>query len=211
MSPTSATILGPLGLVATLALAGCATAPAQGQPRAEPAGGAATAAAATAGADLAATVGERLDALFEAYFEESLRMNPLLATFIGDDRYDDRLPNSIGPEHLAATRAFNERYLAAIRAFAKALAYDRYFDAESLQVALRAYAGMITYLDAQVGRLLDALEAAGLEQDTRVLYSSDHGESLGSRGLWGKSNMYEESAAIPMIAQKRQLRPCVGR
>ena len=43
-----------------------------------------------------------LHALYERYFEDSLRLNPLLATFIGDHRYDDRLPNSIGPDYRAA-------------------------------------------------------------------------------------------------------------
>ena len=50
------------------------------------------------------------------YFEDNLRANPLLATYIGDHRYDDQLPNSIGPQYLAASRALNQKYLAAIRA-----------------------------------------------------------------------------------------------
>ena len=45
-----------------------------------------------------------------------LRASPLLATYIGDHRYDDQLPNSIGPQYLAAARAMNQKYLAAIRA-----------------------------------------------------------------------------------------------
>jgi len=71
-----------------------------------------------AGTTAAASTGTRqqLDALFESYFEDNLRANPLLATFIGDHRYDDLLPNSIGPEELAAARAMSQRYLAAIRA-----------------------------------------------------------------------------------------------
>ncbi len=59
---------------------------------------------------------QQLDALFENYFEDNLRANPLLATYIGDHRYDDQLPNSIGPQYLAASRAMNQKYLAAIRA-----------------------------------------------------------------------------------------------
>jgi choline-sulfatase len=46
---------------------------------------------------------------------------------------------------------------------------------------------------------VDALAETGLGENTRVLYSSDHGDNLGTRGLWGKSNMYEESAGVPMI------------
>ena len=43
------------------------------------------------------------------------------------------------------------------------------------------------------------MDGAGLTDNTTVIYSSDHGDNVGARGLWGKSNMYEESAAIPMI------------
>ena len=60
--------------------------------------------------------GQQLHAMLERYFEEWLQLNPLLATFIGDPRYNDRLPNSIGPEHRAQVRAMNERYLAEARA-----------------------------------------------------------------------------------------------
>ena len=62
------------------------------------------------------TRGQQLHAMLERYFEEHLQLNPLLATFIGDPRYNDRLPNSIGPEHRAQVRAMNERYLAEARA-----------------------------------------------------------------------------------------------
>ena len=58
----------------------------------------------------------QLHDLVEAYFEELLQLNPLLATFIGDDRYNDKLPNSIGPEQRALAVATDQRYLAAARA-----------------------------------------------------------------------------------------------
>ena len=47
----------------------------------------------------------QLDDLVEAYFEDELELNPLLATFIGDHRYDDQLPNILGPEQRALARA----------------------------------------------------------------------------------------------------------
>ena len=81
-------------------------------------------------------------------------------------------------------------------------------EAERL-AAMSAYYGLCTWLDHNVGRILAALEAAGLTQDTTVLYTSDHGDNVGARGLWGKSNMYEESAAVPMILAGPDVAPGV--
>jgi choline-sulfatase len=63
-----------------------------------------------------------------------------------------------------------------------------------------AYYGATTYLDERIGEVLSELEHQGLGENTRILYTSDHGECLGARGLFGKFTMYEESAAVPMIA-----------
>ncbi len=65
--------------------------------------------------------------------------------------------------------------------------------------ALAGYFGLVSFLDEQVGKILTALDEAGLRAKTRVIYTSDHGDNLGSRGLWGKATMYEESAGIPML------------
>jgi uncharacterized protein (DUF885 family) len=103
-----------LGVAIALGLQGCASAPvAPSAPTSQPASVAA-APAAVAATD--AAIKQRLDALYEAYFEDTLRANPILATYIGDHRYDDQLPNTIGPEYRAAARALNEKYLPAIRA-----------------------------------------------------------------------------------------------
>jgi uncharacterized protein (DUF885 family) len=64
-----------------------------------------------------ATNSEQLTALFEQFFEEYLTMDPVLATYIGDNRYNDQLPNYISPEYLARQHDMNERYLAALRKF----------------------------------------------------------------------------------------------
>jgi choline-sulfatase len=57
----------------------------------------------------------------------------------------------------------------------------------------------VSSLDENIGHVLRALEAAGLADSTRVLYTSDHGDNLGARGLWGKSTLYEESAGVPLL------------
>lgn len=86
-----------------------------------------------------------------------------------------------------------------VDAYRNSFNYDDYFDEKTLRVALQAYYGMCSYLDHNVGRVLSALTASGLEDDTLVIYASDHGESLGNRGLWGKSVFYEDSCAVPMM------------
>ena len=73
------------------------------------------------------------------------------------------------------------------------------YDAHQHRVAAAAYLGLCSFMDAQVGQVLAALEESGAATDTRVLYTSDHGENAGARGMWGKSNHYEEASGIPLI------------
>lgn len=87
-------------------------------------------------------------------------------------------------------------YVAAIR---ECMVYDKAMDQEKRRKAIAAYFGLVSFVDDNIGKLLDALAATGLADTTRVLYSSDHGDNLGTRGLWGKSTMYEESAGVPML------------
>ncbi len=65
--------------------------------------------------------------------------------------------------------------------------------------ARHAYYAMISYVDDKVGQLLRALEATGLNDNTVVVFTSDHGEMLGERGLWYKMNFFEWSARVPLI------------
>ena len=81
----------------------------------------------------------------------------------------------------------------------KCLCFDEPFDPPMVRRAIAAYMGLVTFLDDNVGRILRALEETGLATTTRVVYGSDHGDNLGTRGMWGKSTMYEESAGIPLI------------
>ena len=65
--------------------------------------------------------------------------------------------------------------------------------------ALAGYFGLVSFMDEQVGKIMTALGDAGLADSTRVLYTTDHGDNNGARGLWGKSTMYEESVGVPVI------------
>lgn len=70
---------------------------------------------------------------------------------------------------------------------------------ERRRLAIACYFGLVSYLDEQIGRVLDALDRLGLAASTRVIYTSDHGDNLGTRGLWNKCVMYREATAVPMI------------
>ncbi len=78
-------------------------------------------------------------------------------------------------------------------------AYERQFEEAEIRRLHAAYYGICTFLDQQIGLVLETLDAAGLRDRTRIVYSSDHGEHLGARGLYSKLTMYEEASAIPLI------------
>jgi choline-sulfatase len=118
---------------------------------------------------------------------------PLIARPEWYDLYpEDRVPRPA----LYDDRPPDHPYIAALR---QCQIYDRSFDEAKLHRALTAYFGLVSFVDDNIGKLLRALQAAGLAENTRVLYSADHGDNLGTRRLWGKSTMYEESAGVPMI------------
>jgi choline-sulfatase len=78
-------------------------------------------------------------------------------------------------------------------------ALDEPFDEATIRRALATYYGLVTFLDEQIGVVLQALREVGLETDTRVVYTTDHGDMIGEHGLWWKSVMYEGAAALPML------------
>lgn len=65
--------------------------------------------------------------------------------------------------------------------------------------ALAAYYACASYLDAQIGLILTGLEAAGLAENTIVVFASDHGFHLGEHGMWSKFSLFEQSSRVPLI------------
>lgn len=69
----------------------------------------------------------------------------------------------------------------------------------SVKVNLQEYYAIISHMDEQIGRILDALKASGKADNTYVFFTADHGLAVGDHGFMGKQNMYESSMRVPMI------------
>ncbi|MDE3198931.1 MAG: sulfatase-like hydrolase/transferase, partial [Acidobacteriota bacterium] len=70
---------------------------------------------------------------------------------------------------------------------------------EAVRLHRSEYYAHITYMDAQIGRILDALEESGRASDTYVILAADHGLAVGEHGLMGKQNIYDHSIRMPLI------------
>ncbi|HUA46245.1 MAG TPA: choline-sulfatase [Solirubrobacteraceae bacterium] len=76
---------------------------------------------------------------------------------------------------------------------------------EQVRRARHGYYAAISYVDERIGSVLSALHATGLERDTVIVFTADHGEFLGERGLWYKMSFLEPAARVPLFVGGRGL------
>jgi choline-sulfatase len=89
--------------------------------------------------------------------------------------------------------AHSQRVLKCIDLFNKEMPDER------IRAARRAYYAACTYVDTNVGKLLRVLENTGMADDTIIVFTGDHGDMLGERGLWYKMTWFENSARVPFL------------
>jgi len=119
--------------------------------------------------------------------------NPLICSKQQFDYYLDKIPF---PEPIPA------EFLANLHPAMKKWRDRRKVDELSLQQihrGLAAYYGLVAELDQAIGEIIGALHTAGLEENTVVIYCSDHGDMAYEHGMWWKSCFYNGSVQVPLI------------
>lgn len=81
--------------------------------------------------------------------------------------------------------------------------------AEQEQKAISAYYASVSYMDAQVGKIIETLKEEGLEDNTIIVFTSDHGFHLGEHRFWMKVSLHEESVRVPLIIKIPGKKPAV--
>jgi choline-sulfatase len=121
--------------------------------------------------------------------------NPFVTTREYWDRYDPAeidMP-AVGPIPFEKQDGRSRRHYLLTRCDEHDITRDR------LRNARHAYYAMTSYIDDKLGSLMRTLKAAGLAEDTVVIFTSDHGEMLGERGMWFKMCLFEGSVRVPMV------------
>ncbi|KAK3393708.1 alkaline-phosphatase-like protein [Podospora didyma] len=77
--------------------------------------------------------------------------------------------------------------------------WDQDFSDEQIKRARRAYYGAVSFVDDCIGKLLEVLKKCRLDDNTIVIFSGDHGDMLGERGLWYKMSYFESSVRVPLL------------
>lgn len=78
---------------------------------------------------------------------------------------------------------------------------------DNIRRARQGYLANISYVDDKIGEILEVLQATRMLDDTIIVFTSDHGDMLGERGLWFKMNFFEGSARVPLMIAGRGIQP----
>nr|AGO87441.1 putative sulfatase [uncultured bacterium B26B6] len=77
--------------------------------------------------------------------------------------------------------------------------FEEDLDEDFVRRVVAGFCGLISVVDDQVGEVMKALKEEGLEDSTRIVYTSDHGEAAGHHGIFGKGNHYEHALGVPLL------------
>lgn len=103
------------------------------------------------------------------------------------------------PEDMVAPESIDDAMTYSPYLKTKQQTAERYSDPEQIKYFVSEYYALVKEVDDWVGEILDKLDELDLTENTLVVFTSDHGEMLGSHGLRGKFNFYEESSHVPMM------------
>ena len=161
-----------------------------------------------------------LTTVMEEKAVEFLRMNPpnqpfCLTVALKEPHgpwnyYDPEVPDPYTDAHIPPPPTFTPQHYEAqpefIRSSLNGGSGPKWFqNPEAYQEHARTFYRLITRADLALGRIMAAVEEAGLDDNTVIIYSSDHGSMLGAHGLVGKWIMYEESIRVPLIIRDPRL------
>lgn len=121
---------------------------------------------------------------------------PHFPHLVTEDLWDFYKDHADLPRHGVETESASHTYAKDHRQHFQS---DR-FTTDQIRGLRRGYYGCVTYADRQLGRLMDTVERLGLTESTVIVYTSDHGEMLGTFGMWWKCSLYEDSARVPLVA-----------
>ncbi len=120
---------------------------------------------------------------------------PHFPHFVTADLWERYVKAADLPEHGPDQPSANHPYARDLRDYFGTDAFSE----EQIRGLRQGYLGCVEYVDHQLGQVLDVLTASGLREETVVIYTSDHGEMLGTFGMWWKCSMYEDSVRVPLI------------
>ncbi|MFY0653456.1 MAG: sulfatase-like hydrolase/transferase [Cyclobacteriaceae bacterium] len=115
--------------------------------------------------------------------------------YLASEEYVKMFP----PEEMVVPESISDDMAASPYFKSKQQTAERYSDPEQIKYFVSEYYALVKEVDDWVGEILDKLDELELTDNTLVVFTSDHGEMLGSHGLRGKFNFYEESSHVPMM------------